>query len=135
MTQHCTKAFSSTTNYLAHLDIDEFLIASTSLYGPQSPYQDKPPPLKDFLKIPPPSKVWHYPLHDLLQRPILQDAACVAIPQLKFRNVGIRYLLPIRGVLATHVIRDVVEHQRLSEKVNFFLLDNFTFFFFTNVSK
>ena len=121
MLRHCSDTFSPTTNWLSHLDVDEFITQSPTLYGPAAPYSpsaststaDSPPP--------PLANDWRYPLHDLLARPTNNDSACIPIPAaFKYRNVGVRTLAVGQGVLDTQTARDVVHHGNLPEKVSRF---------------
>lgn len=106
MAADCKANFAASSEWLAHIDIDEFLVLSPTLYSPVSPYQDAP-----IISSTP----FRYPLHDLLARPANKDSACIPIPQLKFRNVGVRNLASGQGVLETHVNRDAADHD-LDEK-------------------
>lgn len=91
---------------------------SEPLYGPRAPYQDEPPKSR---KSTPSGKTWRYPLHDLLGRFSIDDASCVVLSQLRYRNVGIRHLKD-RGVLSTQTRRDTIQHGNSPEKVNRCLL-------------
>lgn len=122
MIRHCSDTFSSTTNWLAHLDVDEFIYQAPTIYSPSAPYSPSaaatPPPDSP---APPPANDWQYPLHDLLARPSNNDSACIPIPAaFKYRNVGVRTLGEGQGVLETQTARDVVHHGNLPEKVSRF---------------
>ncbi|KAK4690201.1 hypothetical protein P7C70_g9654, partial [Phenoliferia sp. Uapishka_3] len=128
MMSHCSSTYSSSTNYLAHLDIDEFIVLSDQLYRTNEPYQATPPssstpPSNDIDESgstdpPMAEEGWTYPLHDFLEKSNAKEAACIPIPQLRFRNVGIKTLKPGDGVLATQTRRDIIdsEHRNLPEK-------------------
>lgn len=94
-----------------------FLSMAEPLYGPSSPYQDTAniPPGSDKLARAAP---WQYPLHDLLSRPSTDDAACIPIPQLKYRNLGVRQLSPAQTVLDTQTRRNAIRHGNSPEKVS-----------------
>lgn len=113
MIDHCSRTYSSSSNYIAHLDVDEFIILSESLYGTHRPYQEDSATT---------ALSWRYPLHDFLERTTSMEAACIPIPQLRYRNIGVRTLAAGQGVLATQTRRDVVdsEHRDLPEKVSRF---------------
>lgn len=118
MLKHCSATYSSTSNWLSALDVDEFLSVAPQLYGPNEAYQDEPDP-KAAKASSPSSNPWRYPLHDLLERPATKEAACVPIPQLKYRNMGIRKIEGAQGVLNTQTRRDVVQPGIIPEKVRF----------------
>lgn len=105
MMQHCSATYASSTNFLAHLDVDEFVVLSDTLYGTNAPYAQ--------------GDEWRYPLHDFLAKPSAHEAACIPVPQLRFRNVGVHTLAAGSGVLTTQTRRDIVdsEHRNLPEKV------------------
>ncbi|KAL8283337.1 hypothetical protein RQP46_005747 [Phenoliferia psychrophenolica] len=126
MMNHCSATYSSSTNFLAHLDVDEFIILSDTLYGTNVPYQESPsststtttttdtdPPAKTTTDL-----AWRYPLHDFLDKPNAKEAACIPIPQLRFRNVGVKTLPAGDGVLNIQTRRDVIDsaHRDLPEK-------------------
>lgn len=104
MLEHCTATYGSSSNWLIHLDVDEFLSVTSSLYGADAPYP--PAPSED---DPTTSSSWQYPLHDLLARPELADAACIPLPELNYRNLGVRELAKGQGVLDTQTHRDVLK--------------------------
>lgn len=79
------------------------------LYGPKTPYTE------DATAVTPD---WRYPLHDLLDRPIRRDAACIPVPHIRFRNLGIRELARNQGVLDTQLTRDAVRQSAAPEKVS-----------------
>ncbi|BGP40692.1 hypothetical protein JCM10449v2_004654 [Rhodotorula kratochvilovae] len=97
MLDHCTATYGPSSNWLAHLDVDEFFSVSTGLYSADAPYR------------PEPASPWQYPLHDILARSDLADAACVPLPELNFRNLGVRELEKGQGVLETQTHRDVLK--------------------------
>ncbi|GAA5839152.1 hypothetical protein JCM11251_003690 [Rhodosporidiobolus azoricus] len=115
MLEHCASTYGPSTDWLAQLDVDEFLSVSSSLYGADAPYFPTPqsdedpsdssdsPPASSTTSIP-----LQYPLHDLLSRPELAEAACVPLPELNFRNFGVRELKKRQGVLDTQTHRDVL---------------------------
>ncbi|KAI5480209.1 hypothetical protein MNV49_001537 [Pseudohyphozyma bogoriensis] len=105
MLRHCTETYSKTSGWLGAIDVDEFLVMSESLYGENEPFKTSET-----------ETTWQYPLHDLLERETLKDAACMPVPQLRYRNVGVRTLAPGQGVLTTQTKRDVVQHGTLPEK-------------------
>jgi hypothetical protein len=114
MLENCIERFGSTSNWLAHLDVDEFLSLSTPLYGSDEPYSARSTTPDD-------DTADHvYPLHDLLASPALDSALCVPVPELNYRNLGIRELKKSQGVLETQVHRDVLgevkESSRSSEE-------------------
>lgn len=118
MIRHCTDTFSPTTNWLAHLDVDEFITQSPTLYGPSAPYSPSASSSTADAPTTATIKDWQYPLHDLLARPTNVDSACIPIPgAFKYRNVGVRTLAEGQGVLDTQTARDVVHHGTLPEKV------------------
>lgn len=92
MLEHCVEAFASSSEWLAQLDIDEFLSVAPSDSVSDAPSLD--------------SGTLSYPLLDLLASPDLDSAACVPLPLLNFRNYGIRELRT-QGLLETQVRRDV----------------------------
>lgn len=119
MIRHCTDTFSPTTNWLAHLDVDEFITQSPTLYGPSAPYSPSASSSTADAPTTATIKDWQYPLHDLLARPTNVDSACIPIPgAFKYRNVGVRTLAEGQGVLDTQTARDVVHHGTLPEKVS-----------------
>lgn len=83
------------------------------LYGRNSPYQDG----AAASNIPDSAAPWRYPLHDLLARPATVDAACIPVPQLKYRNLGVRKLAKDQTVLDTQIMRDAIKHGNSPEKV------------------
>ncbi|KPV77812.1 uncharacterized protein RHOBADRAFT_51619 [Rhodotorula graminis WP1] len=102
MLDHCTATYGPSSNWLAHLDVDEFLSTSTGLYSADEPYRagaagDGP---------------WQYPLHDVLARPALAEAACVPLPELNFRNYGVRELGKGQSVIETQTHRDVLKQSK-----------------------
>ncbi|GAA5872929.1 hypothetical protein JCM16303_006882 [Sporobolomyces ruberrimus] len=111
MLENCLERFGPTSNWLAHLDVDEFLSLSTPLYGSDEPYSSQQSEAA-------PDHV--YPLHDLLAAPALESALCVPVPELNYRNLGVRELKRSQGVLETQVHRDVLgevkESSRSSEE-------------------
>ncbi|KAM0746460.1 hypothetical protein T439DRAFT_329890 [Meredithblackwellia eburnea MCA 4105] len=118
MMQHCTTTYSKSSNFLAHLDVDEFLVLSESLYGTNKPYRETETENEDEGDGGNPDATWRYPLHDFLERSSSREAACIPVPQLRFRNVGVRTLAPGTGVLSAQTKRDVVnEKKMLPEKV------------------
>lgn len=86
------------------------------LYGRNSPYQDGAP-LPSSSDIPESATPWRYPLHDLLARPSTGDAACIPVPQLKYRNLGVRELAKGQSVLDTQTMRNAIKHGNSPEKV------------------
>lgn len=113
---HCSSNYAKSTNFLAHLDIDEFLHMTPPLYGHPSPYRDDeraPPSAAKVVSTMP----WRYPLHDLLARPATAEAACVPVPQLKYRNLGVRKLGKGESVLETQTRRNAIKHGNSPEKV------------------
>ncbi|BGP70946.1 Proteophosphoglycan 5 [Rhodotorula toruloides ATCC 204091] len=112
MLEHCANRYGSTTDWLAVLDVDEFL-SVTSPGLPDAPYsattadgskEDAAAAAADDAL-----SSWQYPLHDLLSSPALADAACIPLPELNFRNQGVRELAKGKGVLETHTQRDVLK--------------------------
>ncbi|GAA5820944.1 hypothetical protein JCM3770_002639, partial [Rhodotorula araucariae] len=97
MLDHCAATYGPSSNWLAHLDVDEFLSVSTGLYSADAPYRSDS------------TATWQFPLHDLLARPDLADAACIPVPELNFRNLGVRELEKGQGVLETQTHRDVLK--------------------------
>ncbi|GAA5963757.1 hypothetical protein JCM21900_000820 [Sporobolomyces salmonicolor] len=97
MLDHCTSTYGPSSAWLAHLDADEFLSFSTPLYGSDEPYPASTA-TSDHV----------YPLHDLLALPALNSAACIPLPELNYRNLGVRQLKKNEGVLETQVHRDVL---------------------------
>ncbi|GAA5868116.1 hypothetical protein JCM1840_006146 [Sporobolomyces johnsonii] len=97
MLDHCTSTYGPSSAWLAHLDVDEFLSLSTPLYGSDEPYTASTA-TSDHV----------YPLHDLLALPALNSAACIPLPELDYRNLGVRELKKNEGVLETQVHRDVL---------------------------
>ena len=116
MLRHCSATYSPSSNWLGALDVDEFLAVAPQLYGPNEAYQDEPDSSATKASTPSPN-LWRYPLHDLLERPATKEAACVPVPQLKYRNMGIRTLEGAQGVLNTQTRRDVVQPGIIPEKV------------------
>lgn len=129
MLDHCSARYGSTTDWLAVLDVDEFL-SVTSPVLPDAPYSAAA--AADGVKEDAAAaaaaddalSTWQYPLHDLLSSPSLADAACIPLPELNFRNQGVRELAKGRGVLETHTQRDVLKQgaaalreKRLLQKV------------------
>ncbi|ORY87474.1 hypothetical protein BCR35DRAFT_302242 [Leucosporidium creatinivorum] len=112
---HCSARYSKSTNWLIHIDIDEFLYMAAPLYGHNSPYQDGAPSSSSS-DIPESVSQWRYPLHDLLARPATADAACIPVPQLKYRNLGVRELAKGQSVLDTQTMRDAIKHGNSPEK-------------------
>lgn len=102
MLDHCTATYGPSSNWLAHLDVDEFLSTSTGLYSADEPYR-----AGDAADGP-----WQYPLHDVLARPALAEAACVPLPELNFRNYGVRELGKGQGVVDTQTHRDVLKQSK-----------------------
>ncbi|GAA5977040.1 hypothetical protein JCM5350_007538 [Sporobolomyces pararoseus] len=102
MLENCVERFGGTSNWLAHLDVDEFLSLSTPLYGTDEPYSvqatSSTSDTADHV----------YPLHDLLASPTLDAALCLPVPELNYRNLGIKELKRSQGVLETQVHRDVL---------------------------
>jgi hypothetical protein len=88
---------------------------SEPLYGPSSPYQDEAASKDSETSS---GSAWRYPLHDLLGRPSTADAACVPVPQLRYRNLGIRELSKGQGVLETQTRRDAIQHGNSPEKAS-----------------
>jgi hypothetical protein len=111
MLEHCTATYGPTTQWLGTLDVDEFLSVSSQLYGADEPYlstsSDSDSSAAAEGTIFPPSTL--YPLHDILSRPQLADAACIPLPSLSFRNTGVRELKKGQGVLETQSHRDVLK--------------------------
>ncbi|GAA5929265.1 uncharacterized protein JCM15063_004103 [Sporobolomyces koalae] len=103
MLEDCVERFGPSSNWLAHLDVDEFLSLSTPLYGSDEPY---PSPANDADTVTQPDHL--YPLHDLLSSPSINSALCVPVPELNYRNLGIKELKRSQGVLETQVHRDVL---------------------------
>ena len=102
MLEDCVERFGETSNWLAHLDVDEFLSLSTPLYGTDEPYSVQPTsPTSD-------TADHVYTLHDLLASPALDAALCLPVPELNYRNLGIKELKRSQGVLETQVHRDVL---------------------------
>ncbi|GAA5897954.1 uncharacterized protein JCM6883_000872 [Sporobolomyces salmoneus] len=116
MLENCVERFGPSSNWLAHLDVDEFLSLSTPLYGSDEPYSVLPSDSTSTDSLP--DHV--YPLHDLLASPALDSALCLPVPELNYRNLGIRELKRSQGVLETQVHRDVLgevkESTRFSEE-------------------
>ncbi|KAJ8293550.1 Phenylalanine--tRNA ligase, mitochondrial [Rhodotorula toruloides] len=112
MLEHCANRYGSTTDWLAVLDVDEFL-SVTSPVLPEAPYSatgaDGPKEDADATAADNALSTWQYPLHDLLSSPALADAACIPLPELNFRNQGVRELAKGKGVLETHTQRDVLK--------------------------
>ncbi|GAA5856706.1 hypothetical protein JCM9279_000310 [Rhodotorula babjevae] len=102
MLDHCTATYGPSSNWLAHLDVDEFLSTSTGLYSADEPYR-----AGDAV-----DGLWQYPLHDVLARPALAEAACVPLPELNFRNYGVRELGKGQGVVDTQTHRDVLKQSK-----------------------
>ncbi|GAA6018096.1 hypothetical protein JCM11491_003316 [Sporobolomyces phaffii] len=112
MLDNCLEKFGSTSNWLAHLDVDEFLSLSTPLYG-----SDEPISTHSASTTTPADGPDHvYPLHDLLSSPALDSALCVPVPQLNYRNLGVRELKRSQGVLETQVHRDVLGEMKESSR-------------------
>ncbi|KAK4048208.1 hypothetical protein OIV83_004913 [Microbotryomycetes sp. JL201] len=114
--KHCTEEYSSTTEWLAQLDVDEFLTMSEPLYGPSAPYQDGARAYSASSFPPVNSNPWRYPLHDLMSRDHVSDAACIVVPQLRYRNWGRRQLTPQDSVVDIQTRRDVLTHETLPAK-------------------
>ncbi|KAM0789363.1 hypothetical protein ACM66B_000194 [Microbotryomycetes sp. NB124-2] len=114
--KHCIEQYSSSTEWLAQLDVDEFLTMSEPLYGPSAPYQDGARAISSSSFPPVNSNPWRYPLHDLLQRDSTRDAACVVVPQLRYRNWGRRQLDPQDSVVDVQTRRDVITHDTMPAK-------------------
>lgn len=108
MASHCAERYSSSTNFLMHLDVDEFLVAPESLYSSEEPYREDEAD---------PQSRWHFPLHDVLLRPSIAESACVPVPELQYRNVGVRLLLPGQSVTSSHTKRNVVHSGHVADKV------------------
>ncbi|GAA5987835.1 hypothetical protein JCM10908_007235 [Rhodotorula pacifica] len=96
MLEHCVETYSSSSEWLAQLDVDEFLSLAPSPATSDAPSTE--------------SGTLTYPLHDLLASPELSDAACVPLPLLNYRNYGIRELPYTQGVLEAQVRRDVIRN-------------------------
>lgn len=84
---------------------------SEPLYGPKSPYRVED---EETAK----GSQWRYPLHDLLERPATSDAACIPVPHMRFRNLGVRELHRGQGVLDTQTRRDAFKQSTSPEKVS-----------------
>jgi hypothetical protein len=134
MLEHCTATYGPTTEWLGTLDVDEFLSVSSQLYGADEPYlstsSDSDSSAAAEGTIFPPSTL--YPLHDILSRPQLADAACIPLPSLSFRNTGVRELKKGQGVLETQSHRDVLKQGKklmreegLQQKVRCFFSPSF----------
>ncbi|GAA6008756.1 hypothetical protein JCM10207_001710 [Rhodosporidiobolus poonsookiae] len=123
MLRHCTSTYGASTNWLAYLDVDEFLSVSSELYGASEPYLSSPSSSSPTSSSDETDdadadsaaggsssapSAWQYPLHDLLARPQLADAACIPLPELGFRNFGVRELRKEQGVLEVQTHRDVL---------------------------
>ncbi|GAA5948513.1 hypothetical protein JCM3765_004907 [Sporobolomyces pararoseus] len=110
MLENCVERFGATSNWLAHLDVDEFLSLSTPLYGTDEPHSvqasSSTPNTADHV----------YPLHDLLASPALDAALCLPVPELNYRNLGIKELKRSQGVLETQVHRDVLGEVKESSR-------------------
>ncbi|BGP16820.1 hypothetical protein JCM10213_004667 [Rhodosporidiobolus nylandii] len=125
MLEHCQSTYGPSSEWLATLDVDEFLSVSSQLYGASEPYISTPTtPEKPSDPLDPsdPSDssvaaagegvsraAWRYPLHDVLAREQLADAACVPVPVLNYRNLAVRELKKGQGVLEVQTHRDVLK--------------------------
>ncbi|GAA5851695.1 hypothetical protein JCM8547_001175 [Rhodosporidiobolus lusitaniae] len=106
MLEHCTATYGPSTEWLGTLDVDEFLSVSPQLYGTDAPYSPPPPSTAD---EPSSASALQYPLHDILASDHLAEAACIPLPELSFRNLGVRELKKGQGVLETQTHRDVLK--------------------------
>ncbi|GAA6043888.1 hypothetical protein JCM8097_004288 [Rhodosporidiobolus ruineniae] len=122
MLDHCARTYGSTTEWLGTLDVDEYLSVASQLYGSAAPYVsttttsdgNSPSDPADPLEPASPAvevetTMLSYPLHDILARDDLADAACVPLPEISFRNFGVRELGKSQGVLETQTHRDVLK--------------------------
>lgn len=98
MLEHCVENFGATSEWLAQLDVDEFLSLAPSDNASDAPSAE--------------SGSLRYPLLDLLASPDLDDAACVPLPLLNYRNHGVRELPYAQGLLETQVRRDVIKESK-----------------------
>ena len=131
MLENCIERFGASSNWLAHLDVDEFLSFNTPLYGSDEPYSSpstsNSEPAPDHL----------YPLHDLLSSPAIDSALCVPVPELNYRNLGIKELKRSQGVLETQVHRDVlgeVKESKLTTEERGSLPQKVRYIFFSVIS-
>ncbi|GAA6060595.1 hypothetical protein JCM10212_004574 [Sporobolomyces blumeae] len=108
MLEHCLEKFGPTSNWLAHLDVDEFLSLSTPLYGSDEPLGNSGDSRSALSAEDSPTSDHVYPLHELLNSDSLDTAACIPLPELNYRNLGVRELKKSQGVLETQVHRDVL---------------------------
>lgn len=98
MLEHCVGNFGATSEWLAQLDVDEFMSLASSDRASDAPSAE--------------SGTVRYPLLDLLASPDLDDAACVPLPLLNYRNHGVRELPYAQGLLETQVRRDVIKESK-----------------------
>ncbi|KAK4057305.1 hypothetical protein OIO90_001802 [Microbotryomycetes sp. JL221] len=90
---------------------------SEPMYGRNAPYQDGTSRSWSPNSFPPVnSNPWRYPLHDLLMRQSTRDATCIVLPELKFRNWGIKQFNSFESVVNVQTRREIVNFENLTMK-------------------
>ncbi len=114
MNQHCSTTYASTSDWIVSLDVDEFLITTSSELDPTGSTLHAAYAASKAE----PARGSTYPIYDLLST---LDSACVPIPITTFRNIGIRELGREDTVLEAHLKRNQID-ANLGQKVCFLIV-------------